>query len=232
MKDIEVHAHLSNCLKVNASVGNIKEIPVGPDVYTGSHSITVSDDMTLPTSGKLMESDLELIFDHTIEDALISDGIEVEKYVNDRVTVVTQYAFAETSIKKVYLPNCTTIRRYGFYGNGVSLLEEFHGPKVISTTNTSFNGNKNLKVLDLNTFTSEAMNGCTALDTLILRKTSVVTIGATSLNGTPLASDGAGGYVYVPQSLLASYRSNASWQQWAHVLEFRPIEGSEYELEE
>ena len=54
----------------------------------------------------------------------------------------------------------------------------------------------------------------------------------TFTDNAPLKNNGTGGYVYVPQVLLSQYQANASWQQYANVLEFRPIEGSEYELEE
>lgn len=67
---------------------------------------------------------------------------------------------------------------------------------------------------------------------LILRKNSVVTLGATgAFNNTPFASSGAGGTLYVPSSLISSYQSASNWST---VLGYTnnsivAIEGSEFE---
>ena len=59
MRDIEVTARLETGIRVKAEMGSIKEIPVGPDTYTGEYTVTPSTEpITLPTKDKLMADDL------------------------------------------------------------------------------------------------------------------------------------------------------------------------------
>lgn len=47
---------------------------------------------------------------------------------------------------------------------------------------------------------------------LILRKNSVVALGATgAFNNTPFANGGTGGTLYVPSALISTYQGNANW---------------------
>ena len=74
-----------------------------------------------------------------------------------------------------------------------------------------------LEIIDLGSVATLAMRtfyGCPKLKTVVLRKTSnVVTLP--NLNGigdgTPFASDGTGGTLYVPQDLISSYQSASNW---------------------
>jgi hypothetical protein len=76
-------------------------------------------------------------------------------------------------------------------------------------------------------------NGCKKLKTLILRRdvnpTSIVNVGA--FTNTPFASGGTGGTVYVPLSLIESYKTATNWSTLyaAGTCNFVAIEGSEYE---
>ena len=59
---------------------------------------------------------------------------------------------------------------------------------------------------------SQVFANCALLDTLILRANSVLTL--TQINcftNTKFASDGTGGTLYVPSSLIASYQAAANW---------------------
>ena len=210
-----------------------KECNIPP--YDGEYNVTAPSDgeLTLQTKDKLMTDDVTIEANHTIEDALIQynyDGV-IEEYYNERITDIRDYAFIRTRIKKITLPNATWARRYSFGGENVSLLEELHLPSLDSLGNLPFQNNPNLRILDVRAFVTTSINGCTSLTTLILRKTSIFE-PAGNFSGNPFAPNGTGGYVYVPQALLSQYQNSTAWQQYAHVLEFRPIEGSEYELEE
>lgn len=235
MRDIEVTARLETGIRVKAEMGSIKEIPVGPDIYEGLYDITAPSEgsLTLPTKDKLMTDDVTVETNHEAEDALIqyNYGGVIEEYYNDRITDIRDYAFLRTKIKKITIPNATWARRYSFGGENVSLLEELHLPKLASLGNLPFQNNPNLRILDVNAFATTSINGCTSLTTLILRKPLVFEPSG-NFSGNPFAPNGTGGYVYVPQALLSQYQNSTAWQQYAHVLEFRPIEGSEYELEE
>jgi hypothetical protein len=147
------------------------------------------------------------------------------------------HLFTETNFKKIILPNVEFISgAYMFDGNNKSALEEVHLPKWLGSGGgyAFMDGNPNLRLVDLGMANPVYMRNCPNLKTLIIRKTTVPVLGGhNAWSGTPFSpDDGTGGYVYVPQSLISAYQSNAGWQQHMNVLEFRPIEGSEYELEE
>lgn len=75
---------------------------------------------------------------------------------------------------------------------------------------------------------------CSNLVTIILRGSSVATLeGLTSFNGTPFASNGTGGTLYVPQSLVASYQAETNWSTLLGYPnnQILPIEGSIYETQ-
>lgn len=70
------------------------------------------------------------------------------------------------------------------------------------------------------------------LDTLVIRKTTVLSLpNISAFNGTPFASGGTGGEVYVPESLIESYKIETNWSilYEGGTLNFKPIEGSIYE---
>lgn len=74
--------------------------------------------------------------------------------------------------------------------------------------------------------------GCTKLAVLVLRPTSVVSLGNINVfTNTPFASGKAGGTLYVPSALISDYQSATNWST---ILGYStnsilPIEGSPYE---
>lgn len=82
---------------------------------------------------------------------------------------------------------------------------------------------------------STAFSGCTALNVLVLRRTAGVCALANinAFTNSPFASGKAGGTLYVPQSLLASYQSAANWSTILgySTNSIQPIEGSIYETQ-
>lgn len=66
-----------------------------------------------------------------------------------------------------------------------------------------------------------AFNGCTRLNTVILRSPTVTTLSNTNaFTNTPLAS--GAGYIYVPSVLVNTYKSATNWSTYAS--KFRAIE--------
>lgn len=94
-----------------------------------------------------------------------------------------------------------------------------------------------LTTLDLPVCTkinNTAFNNCTSLNALILRKDSVCALNnQNSLQNTPLRGYGGtySGHVYVPSSLIASYKTASNWSSIyaAYNDIFKAIEGSIYE---
>lgn len=183
--------------------------------------------------------DLVIPEDHTIEDALIQNT-QMDEYINDRVTTIgnisqRQYAFGATQIKKISFPNATACpSQYAFHGQNISLLEELYLPKLESCGYGFAENNPNLRIVDFGKcFGAARCRSCPNLEVLIIRDTSTKEVGNMWLTGcTKLLPDGSGGIVYVPQSLLASYQASTAWATYANVLEFRAIEGSQYEIVE
>ena len=76
------------------------------------------------------------------------------------------------------------------------------------------------------------LNGCTALKTIVLRSAGLCSlVNANALTGTPFASGGTGGTVYVPSALIESYKTATNWSTLyaGGTCNFVAIEGSEYE---
>ena len=82
------------------------------------------------------------------------------------------------------------------------------------------------------TINNYAFNGCTALNVIVLRSTTLCKLsGTAAFTNTPYASGKAGGKVYVPSALIASYQTATNWKTLFgyNTCEFVAIEGSEYE---
>lgn len=106
------------------------------------------------------------------------------------------------------------------------------------TATNMFYGCSNLESLDMAHLSvynvaGGCFNNCAKLNVLVLRKTSgiVALANIAAFNGTPFASGGAGGTLYVPNALKSSYQSAA---QWSTILgyannQIKAIEGSQYE---
>lgn len=79
---------------------------------------------------------------------------------------------------------------------------------------------------------SNVFKNCTLLNKLILRKTSLVGLSAIGhFSGTPFASNGSGGTLYVPNALISTYQGASIWST---ILGYAnnnivAIEGSQYE---
>jgi hypothetical protein len=154
------------------------------------------------------------------------------------ITSIGRYAFAGcTSLKTVNLTGCTTAGNdYGFSGcsslESVTFSSSYNGQIKISM----FAGCSSLPLMDCKNATAinaNAFNGASALKTLILRKTDAITTLANinAFTGTPFASGGTGGTLYVPSDLIASYEAATNWST---ILGYsnnsiQAIEGSIYE---
>lgn len=237
MSDINVTAKLSDGIHATAQIANVVEIPVAPDVYTGEYDITAPSEgsLTLPTKDKLMMDDVTIKANHEIEDSLLTGVFSNEVYYNDRITKIRMNAFYGFDVKVINLPNLSfNINEVG-QGLAYTLAEEIYTPRMYGRAYNSFyRYNENLRILDIGkTLITQLFYNCPKLEVLICRVDSLQSINAnTFTDNAPLKNNGTGGYVYVPQALVSQYQASQPWQDYAHVLEFRPIEGSEYELEE
>lgn len=97
-------------------------------------------------------------------------------------------------------------------------------------TGDGFTGDKQIQ--------ANAFNGCTSLDTLIIRggtngsrKMTLANISA--FTNTPFASAGTGGTLYVPSALISTYQSATNWSTILGYTNnsIQAIEGSIYETQ-
>ena len=128
----------------------------------------------------------------------------------------------------------TTLRNYAFYYN-TSLVRVVLPNMTGQCVTNAFRGCTKLEFFDApcGSLQSACLNGCTALKTLVLRKTGTICsmANANVLTSTPFASGGTGGTVYVPSTLIESYKTATNWSTLyaAGTCNFVAIEGSEYE---
>lgn len=136
--------------------------------------------------------------------------------------IVTLWAesLRETKISTIVLPSWTTNNSSEFYGCTSLTTVDRGGAGTIGGTYTFRN--------------------CTALSTLILRSTTMVVLGGTgAFNGTPFASGGAGGTIYIPKTLYdhlgdggsSDYKAATNWStvEGYGTITWAKIEGSQYE---
>jgi hypothetical protein len=151
-------------------------------------------------------------------DTDIEDGIirrTLSSYSNNRVTSVGRYSFAGwNALKTIDLPNLVTIGNYAFNNSGITRAVF---PKVTSVGTSSLYNCTSLTFVDLpvvEEIDSQAFGYSSKLVTLIIRSPNVATLGNTNVfNSTPIKS--GTGYIYVPRSLVDSYKAASNWSTYA-----------------
>ena len=187
-----------------------------------SHNITIGGgtSVRLPTAGKYCDQDIIVTAtggggNTSIEDGLVTRSLT--SYSNDRVTSVGLSAFQNhTGLLSVDFPNATTIGSNAF--NGCTDLVDINLPKVKSIPMMAFYNCKAVTLLDFPCATNlatQSLRNCAALKHLILRSNTVCAMAHTlALDGTPMANGGAGIYVYVPRTLVESYKVASNWKTY------------------
>lgn len=141
-------------------------------------------------------------------------------------------------LNSVKLPSLTRMGSQAF--NGCTSLPVIVLPSYHNTLGAStFSGCSNLESIDLGFATSitssYVFRNCTKLKTLILRGSTLCNFSGNinSFNGTPFASDGSGGTLYVKSALISDYQSATNWSTILGYAnnQILPIEGSIYETQ-
>lgn len=147
------------------------------------------------------------------------------EYVDDEVEMISAYAFnSMTSLKKVNLPNVTSVGTSAFNGSG---LMKIYLPKVTSVESNALQNcssltqismpklsgelpsniaraSTSLSIIDIGLCTkinTRALANCKALSTIIIRKSDTVcTLGAIDgfASDTNFKNGGSGGTIYIP----------------------------------
>lgn len=178
------------------------------------------------------------------EDSLTARLLDaMTSYSNPDIKTVPMYGCSyQTNLKEVSLPACTNIRQGGFYGctglavldlpelvaiennsfrNCASLTEFISGSKFNSRIdNSTFEGCSSITKIDLyhvNTlgFGSYSL-ACTRLTALIIRNTDFVPpLHVSTFGAATTAMNQGAGYIYVPVSMVDSYKEAKNWTVFA-----------------
>lgn len=166
------------------------------------------------------------------------------------ITSIGQYAFSRcTGLTSISCDGVIkTMAVNSFVGNSAYPMQltsaSFPNMALTSNISTAFgsttaaNACQLLEFCDIGSTTGIAANAfanCYALETLVLRKSSVCTLANVSafLNTPMRGYNSKTGTVYVPTSLISSYRTATNWSTLYNdgTVNFVAIEGSDYELE-
>lgn len=123
-----------------------------------------------------------------------------------------------TGLKSANFPQVTSVGETAF--NQCSKLENVALPLITSLGQEVFGSCSSLRVLDFPLLTSlkggYIFYNCSSLTTLILRSTTMATLGSTAVfQGTPIARPTATGFIYVPDELVESYKVATNWATYA-----------------
>ena len=135
-----------------------------------------------------------------------------------KVHTLNQYAFAYCSnLTTLNLPSLSSVLDYAFIN--CSKLSYINFPKLLSLPISVFANCRSLATADfsvLKTISNYAFNSCVNLISLFLRASSICRLSSSfAFYSTPIAgySTQAGRYgsIYVPKSLLTSYKTTTNW---------------------
>ncbi len=182
-----------------------------------------------------------------------STGLSVLNLPN--LTTIGQYGFDScTSLTSFNQPKVHSIASYGFQYCTALEYAVVRGDNGASTHGDGITGGyvfyrcTGLLGVDLKykykpsstTIAQHSFNGCSSLNTLILREAVIYSLSSTSpFAGTPFASGGSGGTIYIPKSLYdhlgdgtaLDYQSATNWSTYHNygTITWAQIEGSTYE---
>lgn len=184
----------------------------------------------------------------------IAGGTEPSGEIEITVSSIAAQAFrGKTRITKVAIPGTCSIGNAAFYS--CTGLTSVFAPHSTSSSSDNFRECSNLRYLVFGNFNNKsyATTNCkllaldlksgnlislgtsnTGLSVIVLRSSTLQALGNIShLNGTPFASGEAGGTLYVPQALIASYQAATNWSTILGYAnnQILPIEGSIYETQ-
>jgi hypothetical protein len=124
------------------------------------------------------------------------------------------------SLISANFPECTIVRDSAFFN--CYNIATVNMPKARYFFPQVFTNCHNLKRLDCQVARINAQAfKASGLDTLIIRSNSVCVLASSdAFNGTPIES--GTGYIYVPATLVDSYKTATNWSTYAN--QFRTIE--------
>lgn len=125
-------------------------------------------------------------------------------------------AFNASSIEKIFFKNADFKTNFvaAFCMNAKKLISVVMPSVTKPLYNQAFDGCALLDNVDMtpSNIVGGAFNKCSNLSVMVLRNTTLVSLGNTSaFNNTPFATTGTGGNLYVPSALVSSYEQATNW---------------------
>lgn len=214
------------------------------------------DGVKLLTAEKYCEEDINILFDESLLTTDVEDGILKNSltgtYTNNRITSLKDYAlykskissFNSTSLQilgaqclayapivECNIPNVTQATSGASFYN-CTKLKKLYLPNINSTFGNNCHGCTALTYVyfeKVPTITNQCFNNCSSLVAVIINKSTLCTLGHTNVfNNTPIAK--GTGFVYVPDSLVDSYKSATNWSTYASQI--KPLEEIPQEIKE
>lgn len=187
--------------------------------YNGKEIVSPDDSTKaiVNCKGKLLEDNIVVDASeaHTKDSDTLVGLLErtLTEIEDDRVTEVGAYVFnGNSTIESISFPNATKAGFYCCYG--AKNLTHANLPKATTIGSYCF-ADANLSYFDTPAMAiySKTFRNNANLEHLFLRHSAAIcTLGnVDAFAGTPFASGGMGGYVYVPRALIESYRSATNW---------------------
>lgn len=228
--------------------------PTGTKEITITENGSVTEDVTSYASVEVTVDvetgggggDIDALIDGSLT-SITSNATSIRMNIFNGSTALVSASFPEaTSIGTTAFQNCTGLTSISLPKvtsggsqclRGCTGLTSLTFPKMTDHGASMFYGCSNLEIIDfgaVGSLASGVFTNCSKLKTIILRKTSVVTLAAVAaFTGTPFSSGGTGGTVYVPSSLISSYQTASNWStlyaSGSGTVTFTAIEGSQYE---
>lgn len=180
---------------------------------------------------------------YSFAQAVTANGISGD-IEDDSVAAITSYmCYGRTAITKLFSRGLLSIRTSGM--EGCTGLTKLIGTKLNYISSDALKGCTALTAIDMGGQTTSfdnsglpytnALSGCSALKTLIIRNANIVTKlnNINNFANTPFASGKTGGTLYVPSALVASYQAANNWRTILGYTNNKilPIEGSIYETQ-
>ncbi len=145
----------------------------------------------------------------------------IKELSNNDIGSIANYGLSWCSeLTRINLPNCHSIGAYALYNCDALTDVHIRHDGGTSYSACAFKDCSSLRCIDLlfriktQGILSSTFEGCSSLNTVIIRNNYVVTLGNTNtFTDTPI-KNGAG-YVYVPEGLVDSYKTATNWSVYA-----------------
>lgn len=194
----------------SASLGT-KSITANGTYTASSDSLDGYSSVTVNVSGgggtdnlaALCNGTLTRLDDDNITDFLVSlrgTSFNLQSiFLKNLEELSASYCFGNNKVQTVVLPSLKNVTSAAYFFSGASSLTKVDLGASFSIETYGVRNN--------------AFNGASAMNVLILRKTSEIVPlqNISAFTNTPFASGKAGGTLYVPSALVSSYQSASNW---------------------